>query len=596
MLSPDIANQTSSRGPTSSTSARASPSPNTPVKSETTKSADPSKANPKTGDSESTSSTSNPPAKRKRRTATEIEADNKEKEEKKKEREESIAAKVAEKAAEKAKAEEERAERLAIKAVERAKAEEEKAAKAKEREEKKKKKEEEQQRLQDEKDRKARSQMKLASFFKVPSTPKKPDGSPAKTQTPKGSSPVKPTPKPLKSEYEKMFHPFFVKENTRLATLGPQMDEETREFKSRILDEHFSGKRDESSKAHPFDAVNLFALPGKPLRRGKLHHPVRHIMEQVYKETEQENDSSKAQKIMSQARQKLARVPMKIIAFSQDVRPPYHGTVTFKPFALGKGNMNQVARNPTGRILPLEYDYDSEAEWQEEEGEDIDVDDDEEELDDEDDMEGFLDDSEDAGLARGIIANTLEPDNTGICFEDSQRKCPSAITYEHKMEFIHGKTKCSYGLAEHSLIRILEGLEQTWGIDPFSTQYWEPEPKIKPGKKAQVTTADSSTKMAPPPPPANAFAALTAGASGASGASGSDSLKLVKSEIMNGLKQAILDNKALSKVGIIDFLYHQFRDDVSRTEVKNTLELVAEKVGAGRQKAWTLKPGHEIVS
>lgn len=63
---------------------------------------------------------------------------------------------------------------------------------------------------------------------------------------------------------------------------------------------------------------------------------------------------------------------------------------------------------------------------------------------------------------------------------------------------------------------------------------------------------------------------------------------------MNDVKQAILDNRALSKVGIIDFIFHRFRDNVSRAEVKNTLELVAERKGTGRAKEWDLKPGHEI--
>ena len=47
-------------------------------------------------------------------------------------------------------------------------------------------------------------------------------------------------------------------------------------------------------------------------------------------------------------------------------------------------------------------------------------------------------------------------------------------------------------------------------------------------------------------------------------------------------------------VGIVDFIFNQFRDSVSRAEVKNTLELVAEKKGQGRAKTWALKPGHEV--
>lgn len=96
--------------------------------------------------------------------------------------------------------------------------------------------------------------------------------------------------------------------------------------------------------------------------------------------------------------------------------------------------------------------------------------------------------------------------------------------------------------------------------------------------------------MPPPPTPSNAFAALTGGSSSGG------AVKLVKSELLDGVKRAILDNKALSKVGIIDFIYHQFRDDASRIEVKNTVELVAEKTGKGRTKEWSLKSGHEIAS
>ncbi|KAJ3518635.1 hypothetical protein NM208_g14447 [Fusarium decemcellulare] len=552
--------------PGSSTPVRKSPSPHTPVKNETTQ------------DTTASASklTANPPLKKKKPTPAEKEAKKAEKEAQKEAKEK-----------EAARLKEEREEKAAIRAVERAKADAEKAArakereeKAKEREEKRRQKEEEKKRKEDEEEKKARQQRTLGSFFKVPSTPKKSeDATKAKSVTLGDGSPAKIATRASKSEYEKLFKPFFVKEHTRVARLWPEMDDETRELKSKILDECIGGQRAHELQTS-FDPVRLFALPGKPPKRGKLHHPVRHIMEHVYKETEKSDNAipEHADKIMREARQKLSRVPMKVIAFSQDVRPPYYGTMTFKPFALGKGNMSQLARRPTGKRLPLDYDYDSEAEWQEEEGEDLDADDDEEELDDEDDMEGFLDDSEDAGLSRRIFANTMEPDSTGICFEDGTLPV-NQVVYEHRMEFMH------------------DGLEQTWGIDPFSTQYWEPETKTKTAKVAKTTktskvtqAAESGAKMPPPPPPANAFAAMTGGASTA------DAPKLVKSELMDDVKRAILDHKSLSKVGIIDFVFHQFRNDVSRTEVKNTIELVAEKTGKGRSKEWALKHGHEITS
>ncbi|KPM43982.1 hypothetical protein AK830_g2499 [Neonectria ditissima] len=555
----------------SSTPTRKSPSPQTPTKKNTTQiSTSLLKTGVTTSSNAQSKSTTNPPTKKKRLTGADKEARDKELAEQKKEREEAKAVEKAVKAVERAKAEEEKAARLKELACKKAKAEEEKAAKAKEREDKKRKKDEEQKRLQDEKDKKARSQRTLNIFFKAPSTPKKLDNTLSQDSSKDNTSPAKATAKESKTEYEKLFKPFFIKAQTQIAVLGPQMDEETRDVKSRILDESITGKRSGEAKFKDFDAEAFFSSPRKPSRRGKLHHPVKHIMEQAYKQTEKSDntDPDYASKVMKEAREKLAKVPMKVIAFSQDVRPPYYGTMTFKPFVLGQQNLSQLARKPTGRRLPLDYEYDSEAEWQEEEGEDLDMVDDEEEPEDEDDMEEFLDDSEDAGLSRGIFANAMEPDCTGICFEDAKRLNLNQTTYDHRMEFIH------------------DAFEQGCSIDPFSTEYWEPEQKSKTAKTSK--SGETATKMPPPSAPANAFVALAGGAT-------TDGLKLVKSELMDDVKKAILDNAALSKIGILDVIYYQFAPNkVSRTEVKNTLERVAERKGQGRQKAWALKPGHEI--
>ncbi|KHO01438.1 Chromatin assembly factor 1 subunit A [Metarhizium album ARSEF 1941] len=530
-------------------------------------------------------------SKRKRLTTVEKVAKDREQAEKKKEREELTAKRAAERAKqeeEKAVRAKEREEQAAAKAKEKAKLEEEKAARAKEREErrkqkeeedrlkaeqrdeKKRKKEEEQRRIQEERDRRARSQPKLNEFFKIPGVSKKSDngsssaaGSPIKAA--RGNASVQ----QLETEYDRLFKPFFVRENTRLAPSATQMDEETREAKSRNLDSFLDGQRNAvNQKPLGFDPVEALLLPGRAPRRGRIHHPVKHIMETTYRNAAGASD---ANNIFQEARQKLASIPQKVITFSQDVRPPYYGTVTFKPYALGRDAMFKLARKPTKRRLPLDYDYDSEAEWQEEEGEDIDMEDEEEELDDDDDMDGFLDDTDDGGLSRRAFGNAMEPECTGVCYENYNRLGPNRTVYEHKMEFIH------------------EGLEDTWGIDPFSSQYWETEVKAQP-VKVSLSATESAAKMPPPPAPTNAFAALDGCAANVAA-----SAKLVKPELLNDFKRAILDNKALSKVGIIDFIFHQFRSSVSRAEVRNTLEHVAEKKGAGRSKEWDLKPGHEIV-
>ena len=133
-----------------------------------------------------------------------------------------------------------------------------------------------------------------------------------------------------------------------------------------------------------------------------------------------------------------------------------------------------------------------------------------------------------------------------------------------------------------------ESLAQHRSIDPFSTQYWDPEPRKQPKKIANLST--QGQKMAPPPMPTDAFAALSGGLSS------SPAEKLVKNEIMNAVKQAILDNKGLSKVGIVDVVFTKFRNDASRAEVKNTIEHVAERKGPGRQKEWELRMGHELAA
>ena len=140
---------------------------------------------------------------------------------------------------------------------------------------------------------------------------------------------------------------------------------------------------------------------------------------------------------------------------------------------------------------------------------------------------------------------------------------------------------------------MVEGLEQHWGINPWSDAYWEPDVKTRATRattKATQAGTEKVAKMAPPPAPTNAFAALKGEPGPGTGAG-----KLVKAELMNDLKETILANKALSKLGMIEVIFNQFRvANVSRAEVKNTIEHVAEKKGSGRLKEWELREGHDI--
>ncbi|KAK2002205.1 hypothetical protein LX36DRAFT_283272 [Colletotrichum falcatum] len=500
----------------------------------------------------------NQPAKRKRRTAAEKEAEEKEKAQKKKEREEKKEAKQAEKA----------------------KADAEKQAKQ---DEKRRKKEEEERKIQEEKERKERAQPKLLSFFKPPATPKK-DPAPAivKTESPgkaaaaaaASGSPAPAVKKEEMSHYEKMFRPFYVHSTVRMAKNPFDMDRETQEAKTRILAEYFNGKR-EPAQVGKFDPVDVFQLPCRPAERGRIYPPVRYTVEKMLKLTQDAHGVSDEDRkaAVKEAADALRHIPIKHLRFYQDVRPAYRGTVTLRPYQAGKSGMRRLARKPTLRDqLPVNYEHDSEAEW-ESEGEDVDIEDeDDEDLDDGDgDMDGFLDDTDDNGPARFVSANGLEPESTGLCWEDRKRMGPNRTMYEHRMEFI------------------LETLDHHSGIDPFSTKYWEPEPRPKPksaGQPPKEKAAAESLK------PSDAFKAISGSKAG-----GLQSLpkKMLEKNNLQELKKVIEANPKIAKGGLIDLSYVALAHaKVSRNEIKEAIAAVAEKVGGkGHAGSWTIKPGFD---
>nr|XP_036581995.1 chromatin assembly factor 1 subunit A [Colletotrichum truncatum]KAF6790552.1 chromatin assembly factor 1 subunit A [Colletotrichum truncatum] len=554
------------------TPPRGSPSPRaTPTKAASDKLATAASKPP----ASASKTSAQPPAKRKRRTAAEKEAEEREKAQKKKEREELKEAKQISKAIEKAKVD---AEKQA-KQAEKAKAEAEKQAKI---DEKRRKKEEEERKAREEKEKKERAQPKLISFFsKTPATPKK--ETPA-TST-KTESPVKapiadstksPAAKEEKSEYEKRFKPFFVHETVRMAKSPFEMDEETQVAKSTILEEFFQGKRTKEIRKGDFDPVEALQLPSRPAPRGRIYPPVKYTVEKMRKLTQKAEGASEEDKkaIMKETTDALRNIPIKTLRFWQDVRPPYKGTVTLRPYQAGKDGMRRLARKPTLRdLMPINYDHDSEAEW-ESEGEDVDIDDDDEEdLDGDDDMDEFLDDSEDTGPARYVSANGLEPVSTGLCWEDRKRMGPVRTVYEHRMEFI------------------LESLDRHSGIDPFSTKYWEPEPKPKAAKatkdKASKEKASKEKVVAESSTPANAFQAL-----GAKNNAQSLPKKLLENNHLQELKKVIQANPKIAKGGLIDLSYVALAHaKISRSEIKEAIATIAERSGGqGRAGTWVLKP------
>ncbi|ERT01354.1 hypothetical protein HMPREF1624_02599 [Sporothrix schenckii ATCC 58251] len=520
--------------------------------------------------------------------------------------------------------------------------EDEDRRKNEEKEKKRREKEDEERKIQEAKDKKERSQLRLNSFFKTPSNSSASTSvsSTAAVTTasgsllPAGSSPRKPAAvrgnsasprKPTSfatgdaaslsesgtvaaevSEYDRVFKPFFVKENVVMATDLYGMDDETKEAKSRILDEFLAGSRGEFAPPQPFSAttaVDYFHLPGNPaLARGRNRPTVRKIMNMLgpnamYGGLRSGLDGE------SDAQTKLAlhllqSTPMKYLFFREDVRPAYFGTVTSQP---PTARLSKLARNPLAKtVLPLNYDYDSEAEWVDDgDGEDVDdLDDDEEELDDDGEMSDFLDDSEDAIPLRPAFSGGMEPESTGVCWENEQRMACKPALDSFRMEFI---------------------LDHDGPIDPFSTQYWETkDPAPAPDATTTASGTPSKSKaMAPPPAPSDAFAALGAGAAAASSLTKSDPATSASSasstsaapaaadansgkaadpkkagvaaEFVPDLKKSILQYAKLSKLGLVEMLSVEFMGKCTKGQIKNSLEALAERTGTGINKTWRLK-------
>jgi chromatin assembly factor 1 subunit A len=367
------------------------------------------------------------------------------------------------KAEEKARKEAERAALAEEKARKEAEKEAERKKKEVEREEKriageaeKAAKEEKRRRKEEEKRKKERSQLKLGNYFNIPATPRERGNSVES----RGRSSMSPAPssalavaspapaaattpsKPEQTPYEKLFPEFFVKHEVTLAPFSRfERDEEALEAIQKSIDGYILGNRS-PGRQRPFEPNALFHLSDL-VPRGKRLRPIREIMTEYYsghasKPIDLTTDSQNSQ--IKRTGDLLRKIPMKLLQFQEDVRPPYRGTYTSRPVT----GMTKLARNPMRRDLPdTNYDYDSEAEWQEDEdAEDLKSEgDEEEEADDDEDMEGFLDDENDetANSRRLVLQGDLEPISTGLCWEDRKKRNTNVKMMAYRMEIILGK-------------------------------------------------------------------------------------------------------------------------------------------------------------
>ena len=236
--------------------------------------------------------------------------------------------------------------------------------------------------------------------------------------------------KPRLPDYERSFPPFFVQSHTTLApTHRFCRDEAGLCYAQEKIDEGLlqSQKAGDISKDvifRPYDLLHI--SPHGSDRCPPSVMSVKDIVADIDGVSHNPIDltESQFQRANKKPLELLKSVPLKILKFAEDVRPPYIGTYTRLQETQ---SISRLARNPFRRELPdTNYDYDSEAEWEEPgEGEDLDSEG-EEEIEDEDeaDMEGFLDDEEtDArAIKRRPILGDLEPTCSGLCWEGPQAR------------------------------------------------------------------------------------------------------------------------------------------------------------------------------
>lgn len=283
------------------------------------------------------------------------------------------------------------------------------------------------------------SQLRLNAFFVQPSMPTvTPSASPTRnTASPlssrrssiteiqeieairERSRSVSATPQKIQlPDYERQFLPFSLQSHTVLAPHNRfSRDGKGLEFAQKKIDE---GLGQGGGTIEPFNAYDLLHLSSNTSPRRPRVHTVKDIVAKIHGSVRNPIDltESQSKRAVQKPTDLLKTVPMKYLYFREDYRPPYIGTFT-KP--LDRQSMSKMCKNPFGRQLPnTDYDYDSEAEWEEPgEGEDLGSEGEEEAGDDEDEneMEGFLDDDEDAVKKRPLLGN-LEPSCSGICWED----------------------------------------------------------------------------------------------------------------------------------------------------------------------------------
>ncbi|EPX70484.1 CAF assembly factor complex large subunit Pcf1 [Schizosaccharomyces octosporus yFS286] len=322
--------------------------------------------------------------------------------------------------------------------------------KKEERDQKQREKEEALRIKQEQSASKEKQQLKLNNFF-------------SKGKSSNKNPPLKEQEQPA-TDFEKTFRPFFLKSQTAFAKFPPcgySFDQ---------LDKLLTSTSDHSltlekllSSVHSSHPTNEPSFVESP--KGLQSQWVKQCMERF-----QDPNTSNPEEILQQ----VSKAPIKLIYFSEDIRPPYFGTFT------KKHTEEDINVNPWLEDSTIDYGYDSEAEWvaDDEEGEDLDSEDDE--LDNSDDNldeadAGFVDDDNDkesvSSAKVNVLVGPLQPIVEGPCWD-------------------------SNFLSEFSCISLLDPItpfstSSSFRIDPHK-DYWAPR-----GRSSEVSVSTSTQETSP---------------------------------------------------------------------------------------------------
>lgn len=367
------------------------------------------------------------------------------------------------------------------------------------------------------------AQPKLNSFFAKPQPPSAASGagssSPSKAAA-KADISAEASQSP-QSDYQKDFQDFFLQSHT---TLSPshrfERDSEALYHVRQTIDSFLDPNNNTTYRHLPFRPSEVFHMIPYTRRRGR-QTPVKEILRRIQAAADASVQPGTKVEITNSnnPHNSLRKVTMKSLKFGEDVRPPYQGTFT-RP--VPESSAKKLSRNPYHRGLPdINYDYDSEAEWEEpEEGEDLDSEEEEESDDGEDDMDGFLDDEDDAlaGGKRRLIVGDLEPVCSGIRWASDE--APDAEFQTYQAQTISDAVK--------------------FPIDPFSDAYWQKPRAIPSNQTLESYRVNPSSNV---PAAGRAFA--------------TKAKRPFPPELLPEFKQAV-EGSDFSKIGLIEILKKRY--------------------------------------